>query len=185
MKNLDDMPSTLKKRTRLSPRFVVSILVLLLALIAVVAFNIFSTQGRNLALSAARSISGTPTQDSMMPLVQETPAPTAVEVVVTLDEYKITSSVTNFKVGTPYYFVVTNKGDVLHEFFIMPDKPNGANYLVNGQYRGDAVQGQELKPGKKLMVNYVFKASNTMRYELACLMRGHYLAGMSRPIIVK
>ena len=182
MKNFDDMPSTLKKRTRISPRFVVSILVLLLALVAVVSLGIFSTQGHNVALSATRNTSA---QDRITPTVQATPVLGAIKVKVTLDEYKITSSVTTFKVGTPYYFVVTNIGDILHEFFIMPDKPNGANYLVNGEYEGNAVQGQEIEPGKTLMVNYVFKASNTTHYEIACLMRGHYAAGMSRPIIVK
>ena len=182
MKNLDDMSPISKKRTRLSPRFVVSILVLLLALIVVVSLGIFSTQGHNVALSAARS---TPVQDAIIPIAQATPAVGAVKVKVTLDEYKITSSVTNFKVGTTYYFVVTNIGDTLHEFFIMPDKPNGSNYLVNGEYEGSAVQGQEIEPGKTLMVNYVFKPSNTTHYEIACLMRGHYAAGMSRPIIVQ
>ncbi len=182
MKNLDDMPSTPRKRTRISPRFVVSILVLLLALVAVVSLGIFSTQGHNVALSAT---SNTSTQDGTIPTVQATPVAGAIKVEVTLSEYKITSSVTTFKVGTPYYFVVTNRGGILHEFFIMPDKPNGANYLVNGEYEGNAVQGQEIEPGNTLMVNYVFKASNTTHYEIACLMRGHYAAGMSRPIIVK
>ena len=182
MQNLDDIPSTPKKRTHLSPRFVVTILTLLFALVAVVAFGIFSTQGRNVALSATGS---TAVQDVSTPTVEATPATGAVPVRVTLDEYKITSSVTNFRVGTMYYFVVTNIGDTLHEFFIMPDKPNGANYLVNGEYQGGPVQGQEIEPGKTLKVNYVFKTSNTTHYEIACLMRGHYAAGMSRPIIVK
>ena len=182
MKNLDDMSPTQKKRTHISPRFIVSMLVLLLALIAVVSLGIFSTQGHNVALSAARS---TPIQDSITPTVQATPAPASVKVYVTLDEYKITSSMTNFKVGTTYFFIVKNIGDTLHEFFIMPDKPNGSNYLVNGQYEGNAVQGQEIKPGATLMVNYIFKTSATTHYEIACLMRGHYAAGMSRPIVVK
>jgi hypothetical protein len=39
---------------------------------------------------------------------------------VTLSEYKITSSVTTFSPGTSYHFVVTNKGQVAHEFMIMP-----------------------------------------------------------------
>ncbi len=182
MKNIDDMSSTSKKRKRISPRFIVTMLVLLVALVAVVSLGIFSTQGHNVALSAARSTS---VQDGSTPTVQAMPVRGAVRVDVTLNEYKITSSLTNFKVGTPYYFVVTNIGDTLHEFFIMPDKPNGSNYLVNGEYEGNAVQGQEIEPGKTLMVNYVFKASATTHYEIACLMRGHYAAGMSRPIVVK
>ena len=182
MNSLDDMSSTPKKRTRISPRFIGTLLVLLLALIAVVSLSIFSTQSRNVALSATRS---TPTQDSITPIVQATPAPSSVKVEVTLAEFSITSSITTFKVGTPYYFVVTNKGHSLHEFFIMPDKPNGANYLVNGEYVGSNVQGTAVKAGTTLMVNYMFVSSTTTHYEIACLMRGHYAAGMSRPIVVK
>ena len=182
MQNLDNMSPTPKRRTHFSPRFIGTLLALVLALAAVVSLSIFSTQNHNVALSAARS---TPIQDSITPTVQATPAPASIKVYVTLDEFKITSSVTNFKVGTTYFFVVKNIGDTLHEFFIMPDKPGGSNYLVNGEYEGDAVQGQEIKPGATLMVNYIFKTSPTTHYEIACLMRGHYAAGMSRPIVVK
>ncbi len=42
------------------------------------------------------------------------------EVQVTLSEYKITSSLTTFTPGTSYHFVVTNQGQVAHEFMIMP-----------------------------------------------------------------
>ena len=43
-----------------------------------------------------------------------------VEVQVTLTEFGIQSSVTEFEVGVPYRFVVTNDGLVEHEFMIMP-----------------------------------------------------------------
>ena len=181
MKNLDDIPQS-KKRTRISTRFVGTLLVLLLALAVVVSLSIFSTQSHNVALSAARS---TPVQDMATATVQPTQVSGAIRVDVTLSEFLITSSITTFKVGTPYYFVVTNEGQSLHEFFIMPDKPDGSNYLVNGQYNGALVQGQPVQAGTTLMVNYVFKPSSTTHYEIACLMRGHYAAGMSRPIIVK
>ncbi len=184
MKDPKDISPTPKQPRRISPRFVGTLFVLLLALVAVVSLSIFSTRNQNVALSAARSTS-TSAQDAVTPTVQATPMAGAVKVDVTLSEFHITSSVTDFKVGTPYYFVVTNAGRSLHEFFIMPDKPNGSNYLVNGQYNGALVQGQPVKPGTTLMVNYTFKASNTTHYEIACLMRGHYAAGMSRPIIVK
>ncbi|GAC1433482.1 MAG: hypothetical protein PVS3B3_03350 [Ktedonobacteraceae bacterium] len=182
MQNLDDMPFTSKKRRHISPRFIVSMLVLLLALVVVVSLGIFSTRGRSVALSAASSTS---TQDGNTPTVQASPVPGAIKVEVNLDEFSITASITTFKVGTPYYFVVTNKGDTLHEFFIMPDKPDGSNYLVQGEYVGNAVQGIEVKPGTTLKVNYTFTSSATTHYEIACLMRGHYAAGMSRPIVVK
>ena len=44
--------------------------------------------------------------------------PTTVNI--TLTEFKITSSVTSFTVGTPYHFVVTNAGQTQHELMVMP-----------------------------------------------------------------
>jgi uncharacterized cupredoxin-like copper-binding protein len=43
-----------------------------------------------------------------------------VEVQVTLTEFGIQSTITEFQVGVPYRFVVTNAGLVEHEFMIMP-----------------------------------------------------------------
>lgn len=180
MKKLDDIPS-LKKQTTISPRFVVSMLLLLLAVLVVVSLGVLSTQSHTAASSVMHS---TLPQDATSISTQATPVPAAIKVDVTLAEFSITSSVTTFHAGTPYYFVVTNRGHSLHEFFIMPDKPDGSNYLVNGQYKGTIVQGQAVQPGGTLMVNYTFSPSSTTRYEIACLMRGHYAAGMSRPIVV-
>ena len=169
-----------KKRTNISPRFVGNMLLLLFAVLVVVSLGILSMQ--SVAHSATQNTSS---QNATAATVQATPAHGAMKVNVTLDEFKITSSITTFKVNTPYYFIVKNIGDSLHEFFIMPDKPNGANYLVNGEYEGQQVfQGQEIQPGRTLMVNYTFAPASTTRYEIACLMRGHYAAGMSHPIVV-
>jgi hypothetical protein len=44
--------------------------------------------------------------------------PTWQEVVVTLADNTITSSLTDFKVGVPYTFVITNTGDHDHNFNI-------------------------------------------------------------------
>ena len=165
----------------MSPRFIGNMLLVFFAVLVVVALGVLSIQSQSVAHSATQN----PASQNDVAAVQATPARGAVKVNVTLDEFKITSSITTFKVGTPYYFIVKNIGDSLHEFFIMPDKPNGANYLVNGQYEGRQVfQGQEIQPGKTLVVNYTFSPSSTTRYEIACLMRGHYAAGMSRPIMV-
>src|SRR5258708_17259188 len=41
------------------------------------------------------------------------------QVNVTLSEFKIQSSQTNFNPGTTYHFVVTNNGHTNHEFMVM------------------------------------------------------------------
>ena len=39
---------------------------------------------------------------------------------MTLSEFRVASSLTSFRVGQPYRFVVTNAGVIPHEFMIMP-----------------------------------------------------------------
>lgn len=108
-----------------------------------------------------------------------------VEVKVTLTEFKIDSSVTNFKVGVPYHFTVTNQGSVPHEFQIMPP--------ATGQLTADQIQklalagiGQSnLGAGATATLDYTF----TQEYpqgalELACHLPGHYEGGMHTPIVV-
>ncbi len=43
-----------------------------------------------------------------------------MDVSVNLAEYRIESSLTTFSQGVPYHFVVSNKGQVDHEFMILP-----------------------------------------------------------------
>ena len=43
-----------------------------------------------------------------------------VNVDVRLKDFSIESSVTEFKPGVPYHFTVTNEGQVVHEFMILP-----------------------------------------------------------------
>ncbi|HLO14518.1 MAG TPA: hypothetical protein VK206_06805 [Anaerolineales bacterium] len=44
----------------------------------------------------------------------------ATEVKITLREFGIESSMTDFQIGVPYHFVVTNEGAIEHEMMIMP-----------------------------------------------------------------
>jgi uncharacterized cupredoxin-like copper-binding protein len=108
-----------------------------------------------------------------------------VDVKVTLTEFKIDSSMTDFKVGVPYHFIVTNQGSVAHQFQIMPP--------ASGQLTADQIQkmslagiGQnDLGAGATATLDYTF----TQEYpqgalELACHLPGHYEAGMHVPIVV-
>lgn len=66
---------------------------------------------------------GQATQPASSPAIG-TPAPSSstaatVEVRITLTEFGIQSSMTNFRVGVPYHFVVTNSGCAAHELMIM------------------------------------------------------------------
>ena len=90
----------------------------------------------------------------------------------------ITPSLTTFKVGQPYDFVVTNVGQTEHEMVI--------------EHRGDVdkpmeVDGQEseaadIEPGKTKTLTWTFTEPGA--YQLGCHVPGHYEAGMVTPIEV-
>ena len=102
----------------------------------------------------------------------------AITVEVTLNEMTIISSLTTFKVGQPYDFVVTNDGATEHEVVI--------------EHRGDVdkpmeVDGQEseaadIDPGQTKTLTWTFTEPG--EYQLGCHESGHYEAGMVTPIDV-
>jgi uncharacterized cupredoxin-like copper-binding protein len=114
--------------------------------------------------------------------IDETPTAGAITVFVTLVDFKIYSTVTTFKVGVPYYFVVTNRGPSVHEFAIFPDKPDGSPLPMDVQYVHRLIEIEQVAPGSTIKLNFVFSAAG--RDEIACQMRGHYQAGMRLPIVV-
>lgn len=116
--------------------------------------------------------------------IQQTPSPGAVQVTVKLAEYTIVSSVTVFHAGTTYYFVVSNRGQQVHEFMIMPEKPDGSELSPDLQYKEQLIEIEQIAPGTTMRINYTFSATGAGRYEIACQMRGHYQAGMKLPIRV-
>jgi uncharacterized cupredoxin-like copper-binding protein len=111
------------------------------------------------------------------------------EVKIALKEFGIESSVTNFKVGVPYHFVVTNEGLVNHEIMIMP--PLIADQMGMAMDMGELdksalamISADELTPGATKSFDYTFTES-AGSLEFACHTPGHYEAGMKLPIIVK
>ncbi len=107
------------------------------------------------------------------------------EVQVTLSEYKITSSVTTFSPGTPYHFVVTNKGQIAHEFMIMPMGMNMNGMSMDEMHKVALHMIDNVAPGETQTFDYTF-ASSTMgqNFEFACHLPGHYEAGMRLPIMI-
>ena len=129
----------------------------------------------------------TPTPPQVSPTsgpIEQAAVPGSVEVKITLVEFHIVSSVSVFHTGMPYHFVVTNRGHDIHEFMIMPDKPDGTPLSPEAQYKSMLMELEPIMPGTTWSVNFTFKPAATDRYEFACQMRGHYLAGMRLPIVV-
>jgi uncharacterized cupredoxin-like copper-binding protein len=129
----------------------------------------------------------TPTSQQVSPTKgpsEQTAAPGSVEVKITLVEFRITSSVTVFHTGIHYYFVVSNRGHDIHEFMIMPDKPDGSPLSPDAQYKSMLMELEPIMPGTTWTTNFTFSPSATDKFEFACQMGRHYQAGMRLPITV-
>lgn len=108
------------------------------------------------------------------------------EVKVELSEFEIKPSMTTFKVGVPYRFVVTNKGTVNHDFSIAP--PMMAGMAGHGGAEDEAlvvIKAEDLPPGTTKTVEYTFTESTAQEpVEFGCHVSGHYEAGMHTPMTV-
>lgn len=109
-----------------------------------------------------------------------------VTVNVTASEYQFESSMTSFKVGVPYHFVVTNKGTMEHEFMIIKPEPSSVG---SEQLDSDAlahIEEADLQPGQTQSVDYTFlQAYPEGSLEFACHLPDHYEKGMHTSIVVK
>ena len=167
----------------ISPQIVGKLLLVVLALLVVACLG----KATFLTTPGTTTVHNTPTaaQDTIQfDTIEETAVPNSVEVRVTLAEFTVVSSITDFRVGVPYYFVVANRGPSVHEFMIMPVKPDGSPLPTDIQYKNKLIEIEQIAPGATLTINYLFSPATVGRYEIACLMRGHYEAGMKLPIAV-
>lgn len=107
------------------------------------------------------------------------------EVDVTLADNTISSSITTFKAGVLYRFVIINNGQHVHNFNINPpvEVAGGLDQaLAKALLSVD--QGQ-LPIGGGTTVTYTFPASAVgQQLEMSCLIRRHYEDGMRLPITV-
>jgi uncharacterized cupredoxin-like copper-binding protein len=172
-----------KQDTGISPQLIGKLLLVVLALLVVASLakaTFLTTPGTATAHSTP-----TPAQDTIQfDTIEETAVPGSLVVRVTLADFTVASSITDFRVGVPYYFVVANRGPSVHEFMIMPVKPDGSPLPADVQYKDKLIEIEQIAPGATLTINYLFSPATVGRYEIACLMRGHYEAGMKLPIAV-
>jgi uncharacterized cupredoxin-like copper-binding protein len=109
------------------------------------------------------------------------------EVNVTLSDFTFESSMTNFKVGVPYHFVLKNVGQVPHEIMIMApveETPDMDMEEMDSMALAH-VEADDLPAGGTATLDYTFsKAAGPGELEFACHVPGHYAAGMKLPITV-
>ena len=110
------------------------------------------------------------------------------EVTVSLTDFGIESSVTTFKVGQPYHFVITNNGAVAHELMIMPPMETDANMEMSemDEMALAMVEEDDLPPGEMQILDVTFdQAYPAGTLEFACHVEGHYDQGMKEAIVVE
>jgi hypothetical protein len=160
---------------------VLSLLIVIFAGISIAAHSSSSPGSpTQTAATSTQASDPFPTQQ----VYNEAPLPGSVTVHVLLIDYKIISSVTVFHVGVPYHFIITNGSNNYHAFTFIPDKPDGTPENIYTQYNDMLIGIDLIYPGTVDAINYTFKPSSVGRYEMACQMRGHYLAGMRLPVSV-
>ncbi len=107
------------------------------------------------------------------------------QVTVTLADNTIASSLTTFKAGVPYTFVIKNTGNHAHNFNISaPVSVTGSedNSLASALL---VVMQDKLPIGGGTTVEYTFPASAVgMQLEFSCLIKRHYEDGMRLAINV-
>ncbi len=97
-------------------------------------------------------------------------------VTVTLTDNAIQSSLTAFNVNKSYQFVVTNKGQVMHEFMIMPPPSSTRNMSPDELNKVALASIPSLEPGQTKNLNFTFTHDNSMKYSTGMDMRGFEFA---------
>ncbi len=117
----------------------------------------------------------------------------SVNVNVTLKDFTIQSSVTEFKPGVRYHFVVKNEGQVAHELMIMPitmDSMGMPSMSALSMEEKDAmalmmIPQEQLSTGTTAEADYTFASVPEGKIEMVCTLQGHYEAGMHIPVTFK
>jgi uncharacterized cupredoxin-like copper-binding protein len=90
------------------------------------------------------------------------------------------------KKGEQILFKITNAGELPHEFMLDSIERNAKHKIEmqkNPEMEHDDANGTRLQPGKASEILWKFENDGT--FEFACLIPGHYEAGMHGTVIVK
>jgi len=100
-------------------------------------------------------------------------------VQVTLSDTKVDSSLTTFTAGMPYHFVVTNTGQVAHQFVMKPMGMDMEHMSVDEMHHASLFMYDSVAPGETRMFDYTFAPSAAgQSFQFACYSLGHYETGM-------
>jgi len=106
-------------------------------------------------------------------------------VQVTLSDNKVESSLTTFTAGMPYHFVVTNSGQVAHQFVMIPMGMGMEHMSVDEMHHAALYMYDSVAPGETRMFDYTFASSTAgQSFQFACGTQGHYAAGIQLSFMV-
>ena len=115
----------------------------------------------------------------------QTPVSGPQTVQVTLSDTRVDSSLTTFTAGMSYHFVVTNSGQVAHQFVMIPMGMGMEQMSVDQMHHSALYMYDSVAPGETRMFDYTFAMSTgSQSFEFACGTQGHYAAGMQLPFMV-
>jgi uncharacterized cupredoxin-like copper-binding protein len=90
------------------------------------------------------------------------------------------------KVGEQIKFIIKNAGQMKHEFHLASVQQNASHRVEmqkNPEMEHDDPNAQTVEPGKQAEILWRF--SKPGEFEFACLIPGHYEAGMHGKVVVK
>lgn len=88
--------------------------------------------------------------------------------------------------GEQIKFIIKNVGTLKHEFFLDSFEHNAHHKIEmqkNPEMEHDDPNAQSVEPGKQVEILWKFSKAGT--FEFACLVPGHYEAGMHGKVVVK
>ena len=138
-------------------------------------------------VSACASPTPAATQMPTQPAATEAPASSGSDttVNVTLADNTIDASMTTFKVGVPYTFVIKNSGRHAHNFNINPPIAVAGSLDAALSSALLAVPQEQLGIGQTATATFTFPDSAAGQLlEFSCLIRQHYEDGMHVDITV-
>ena len=160
---------------------------IVLLVLVIVAMMIVTACGVTTLPAATQTPVAPPaaTNAPAQPAATEPAAAAITEVDVTLGDNTIDSSLTTFRVGVPYTFIITNKGNHAHNFNIA--KPVSVAGSLDSALQNAllAVPKNQLGGGAQVTVQYTFPDSAAAtQLEFSCLIQRHYSDGMKLAITV-
>lgn len=103
-----------------------------------------------------------------------------------LDTMRFSPDLIDVTLGETIRFTAVNRGRVMHEFVIGTPEENAAHYELMKKFpkmEHDAPYMAHVRPGRRGQIVWHFNRPG--EFEFACLIRGHYEAGMVGRILVK